>query len=63
MGTVYGVSQSAAAGGNAAGAVLATLVASVIGIPSTFLLAGALALATGTLATVARRRDATHSPH
>jgi hypothetical protein len=47
MGTVYGVSQSATAGGNAAGAVLATAIASVAGIPATFLAAGLVTVATG----------------
>jgi MFS family permease len=55
MGTIYGVSQSATAGGNALGAVLATAIASAAGIPATFVAAGLVAMATGAAAHLALR--------
>jgi MFS family permease len=47
MGAVYGVSQSAIAGGSALGAALSTFTASVFDIQSTFLVAGVIALSAG----------------
>jgi MFS family permease len=47
MGSVYGLSQSASAGGSAVGAALATGIAATLGIPATFLVGGLLALSTG----------------
>jgi MFS family permease len=47
MGALYGLNQSAFAGGQAAGAALAALVASLFGLPSTYLVAAALIGATG----------------
>jgi DHA1 family multidrug resistance protein-like MFS transporter len=47
MGAIYGFSQSAFAGGQAAGAVLAAIAATVWGLPSTYLVAALLIAATG----------------
>jgi MFS family permease len=47
MGAVYGVSQSAIAGGGAIGAALAAVVAAGFGIQYTFVVAGTFALCTG----------------
>jgi MFS family permease len=47
MGSVYGLSQSASAGGSAVGAALSTGIAAVFGIPATFLVGGIVALCTG----------------
>jgi MFS family permease len=47
MGAIYGLNQSAFAGGQAAGAAVAALVASIWGLPSTYLVAAALIAATG----------------
>jgi MFS family permease len=47
MGAIYGLNQSAFAGGQAAGAGLATVSASLWGLPSTYLVAAALIAATG----------------
>jgi MFS family permease len=47
MGAIYGLSQSAHAGGNAVGAALSAVVAGIFGIPATFVLAGTLAISTG----------------
>jgi DHA1 family multidrug resistance protein-like MFS transporter len=47
MGAIYGLNQSAFAGGQAAGAALAATVASIWGLPSTYLVAAVLIAATG----------------
>jgi MFS family permease len=47
MGAVYGLSQSAHAGGTAAGAALSAAIAAIWGIPATFAVAGLLAISTG----------------
>jgi len=47
MGAVYGLSQSASAGGNAVGAATAAAIAGVLGIPSVFVVAGIVAISTG----------------
>jgi MFS family permease len=47
MGAIYGVSQSAWAGGSALGAALSAGLAGVFGIPATFVVAGGVALSTG----------------
>jgi MFS family permease len=47
MGAIYGLNQSAFAGGQAAGAALASIAASVFGLPSTYLVAAALIFVTG----------------
>lgn len=47
MGAIYGLNQSAFSGGQAAGAAVAALVASVWGLPSTYLVAAALIAGTG----------------
>jgi MFS transporter, DHA1 family, multidrug resistance protein len=46
MGAIYGLNQSAFAGGQAAGAALATATASLWGLPSTYLVAASLMLTT-----------------
>ncbi len=64
MGSIYGLSQSASAGGMALGAVVATVVGTALGTGANFVVAGALAIATGlmwevtvVLATLRSRRD------
>ena len=47
MGAVYGLSQSAHAGGNAIGAAWSAGIAGLLGIPATFVLASVLAVSTG----------------
>jgi MFS family permease len=47
LGAIYGLNQSAFAGGQAVGAALAAVVGSVWGLPSTYLVAAALIAATG----------------
>ena len=47
MGAIYGLNQSAFAGGQAAGAALASVAASVWGLSSTYVVAAALIFATG----------------
>jgi MFS family permease len=47
MGSVYGLSQSASAGGMALGAAVATGVGTALGTPANFVVAGLLAAATG----------------
>jgi hypothetical protein len=46
MGAIYGLSQSAYAGGSALGAAVSTLIAATLGIPATFLFGGVLAVST-----------------
>jgi predicted MFS family arabinose efflux permease len=66
MGALYGLNQSAFAGGQAAGAALAALVASAFGLGSTYLVAAALIAATGvwwlTTTGVGRARREQHRP-
>jgi predicted MFS family arabinose efflux permease len=47
MGAIYGLSQSAFAGGMAIGALLASLVGASFGLASTYLVAGVLIALTG----------------
>jgi DHA1 family multidrug resistance protein-like MFS transporter len=47
IGLIYGFNQSAFAGGQAAGAALAAVVASIFGLPATYLMAAAILTGTG----------------
>jgi predicted MFS family arabinose efflux permease len=47
MGAIYGLNQSAFAGGQAVGGILAAVAATAWGLPSTYLVAAALIAMTG----------------